>query len=130
MYWWCPGCHFGYSGIFPALMNDLVRLILQIHGVGWLQEWRFDLLSFDEISLRLEKCHLIFVCYSDVVVVSFHLLHEEEECFCFFFSFPCLVGILRGLRDQVYFPEVVRQVVRQLVYTMLITNNRASFHLW
>ena len=25
---------------------------------------------------------------------------------------------------------VVRQLVRQLVYTMFISNNRASFHLW
>ena len=27
-------------------------------------------------------------------------------------------------------PEVVPQLVRQLVYTMFVSNNRASLHLW
>ena len=40
-----------------------------------LRVWRFDLVLFVEVGLRLEKCCLIFVCCSDVVVVvvSFHL---------------------------------------------------------
>ena len=43
--------------------------------------------------------------------------------------------ILWGLDTFVRFPNflkswVVRQLVRQLVYTVFISNNRASFHLW
>ena len=38
-----------------------------------LRVWRFDLVLFVEVGLRLEKCCSIFVCCSDVVVVSFHL---------------------------------------------------------
>ena len=74
MYWRCSGCHFGEYGFFVALMSVLVGLVFWIHEVAWLQVWHFDLLFFVEVGLRLEKCRLMFVCYSGVVdVISFHL---------------------------------------------------------
>ena len=55
-------------------MSVLVGLVFWIHEVAWLQVWHFDLLFFVEVGLRLEKCRLMFVCYSGVVdVISFHL---------------------------------------------------------
>ena len=42
-------------------------------------------------------------------------------------------GIMKMIVDLHLFKPnswVARQVVKQLVYTMLISNNRASFHLW
>ena len=29
-----------------------------------------------------------------------------------------------------HYKSIVRQLVRQLVYTMFVSNNRTSFHLW
>ena len=60
------------------------------------------------------KISVFLICIEAIMYLLLHNLHDR--------TFKVLLGIIIF--------KVVRQLLRQLVYTMVISHNDASFHLW